>query len=87
MWIPQAMNDTQKIYEEYGDKIIVAVMPDRVPEDASPEEHRAAARAFVDRFMKPGKPCLLSYHDMSMCTPEYLEELYSYSRKKACGMV
>lgn len=87
MWIPQAMNDTQKIYEEYGDKIIVAVMPDSVPQDASPEEHRAAARAFVDRFMKPGKPCLLSYHDMSMCTPEYLEELYSYSRKKACGMV
>ncbi len=87
MWIPQAMNDTQKIYENYGDKIIIAVMPDKVSPDASEEEQRAAARAFVDKFMQPGKPCLMSYHDMSMCTKAYMEELYEYSRKKAGGEI
>ncbi|MBQ8831786.1 MAG: methyltransferase [Oscillospiraceae bacterium] len=83
MWIPQAMNDTQKIYEEYGDKLIIAVVPDKVAPDATEEEQRAAAREFIDKFMQPGKPCLMSYHDMSMCTPAYMEELYAYSRKKA----
>ena len=87
MWIPQAMNDTQKIYEEYGDKIIVAVIADKVDPNATEEEQRAAARAFIDKFMQPGKYCIFSYHDTSMCTPAYMEELYSYSRKKACGMV
>ena len=87
MWIPQAMNDTQKIYEDYGDKLIIAVMPDKVSPDATEDEQRAAARAFVDRFMQPGKPCLVSYHDMSMCTRAYMDELYEYSRKKAAGEI
>ena len=62
-------------------------MPDKVSPDVGEEEQRAAARAFVDKFMQPGKPCLMSYHDMSMCTKAYMEELYEYSRKKAGGEI
>ncbi len=87
LWVPQAMNDTQKIYEDYGDQIIISVLADKVPEDATEEEQRAAARSFVDRYMQPGKPCLLSYNDFSMMTQAYAEELYEYSRKKAAGEI
>lgn len=82
-WIPQAMNDTEKIYDEYGDKIIIAVKPDKIAPDATEEEQRAAARAFVDRYMQPGKPATVNHYDYSMCTPAYQEELYLYSRQKA----
>jgi len=86
LWVPQAMNDTQKIYEDYGDKIIIAVIPDELPENATEEEQRAAGRAFVDKFMQPGKPCVMSYNGMSMCTDAFMEEVYIYSRKKAAEM-
>ena len=86
MWVPQAMNDTQGIYEEHGKDIIIAVIPDEVPENATEEEQRAAARAFVDKFMQPGKCCVMSYYKNESLTAAYLEELYAYSRKKACEM-
>ena len=87
-WSPQAMNDTWKEYELYGDKIIIGVMPEQFdPKALTEKEIRQKAREYVDRFMQPGKPSILNYNGMSVCTPEYLEELYEYSRKKACGMV
>ena len=86
MWVPQAMNDTQGIYEAYGDKIVVAVIPDPIPENATEDEQRAAARSFVDRFMQPGKCCVMSYYNNDTLTDAYMEELYSYSRQKAYDM-
>jgi len=83
-WMPQTMNDTHKIYELYGDKILIAVNADIDPEKMSEDELRAAAREYVDKFMQPGKPSLFGY-DMACCTPAFREELYEYSRKKACG--
>ncbi len=82
MWIPQGMNDTEKIYNDYGDQLLIAIMPEKVPADATEEEQRAAARALVDKYMQPGKPALISHYDYTMCTPAYQEELYAYSRKK-----
>ena len=87
-WSPQPMNDTAKEYELYGDKILIGVMPELFDPATTPEDvQRKMAREFVDRFMQPGKPCLLNYSGLSVMTPAYSEELYEYSRKKACGMV
>ena len=87
-WNPQPMNDTWKEYDEFGDKIIIGVMPESFdPEKLSEKEIRQKAREFIDRFMKPGKPCLINFSAASMLTKPYMEELYEYSRKKACGMV
>ncbi len=87
-WCPQAMNDTAKEYELYGDKIIIGVMPKAFdPKTAPEEEQRASARDFVDRFMQPGKPATINFNAMSYLTPAFNEELYEYSRKKCCGMI
>ena len=87
-WCPQAMNDTAKEYELYGDKIIIGVMPEAFdPATATEEEQRQSARNFVDRFMQPGKPATINFNAMSYLTPAFNEELYEYSRKKCCGLV
>lgn len=86
-WTPQPMNDTWKEYELYGDQIIIGVMPEQFdPATLTEKEIRQKAREYVDRFMQPGKPSILSFNGQSVCTPEYLEELYEYSRKKASGV-
>ena len=80
-WAGQPMNDTQKIYEMYGDKIVIGVIPDLVdPETTSEDEQRAMARAFADKFCQPGKPSFLNYNGMVPMTNVYREELYKQSR-------
>jgi hypothetical protein len=82
-WTPQLMNDTQKIYELYGDKILIAVAPDVYnPATTSEEEQRAYARAYADKFCKPDKPSTFNmYASFSgVLTPAYREELYKQSR-------
>ena len=87
-WEPQAMNDTQGLYEHFGDKIIVSVMPDKFdPSTATEDEMRQAARSFVDRFCKPGKPCTVNFSAGEMLTPAFSEELYEYSRKRYGGFI
>ena len=86
-WTPQAMNDTQKLYEEYGDKIVIGVIPDYFdPETTSEDEQRARARDFVDRFVKPGKVANIGFYGFFALTPAFSEELYVYSRKKLSGI-
>lgn len=80
-WSPQAMNDTHKIYELYGDKIIIAVIPEMYdPEKATEDEQRAYAKKFVDQFCNPAKPCMVSFYGAPIMTPAYREELYKLSR-------
>ncbi len=87
-WCPQAMNDTAKEYELYGDKIIIAVMPEAYdPATTTEEEQRQRARDFVDRFMQPGKPATINFNASSLLTSAFTEEIYEYSRKKCCGLV
>ena len=87
-WEPQPMNDTQGLYEQFGDKIIIAVMPDPFdPKTASEDDVRGAARNFVDRFCKPGKPSTVGYAAGEMLTPVFFEELYEYSRKRFGGFI
>lgn len=83
-WMPQVMNDTQKLYEEYGDQIIMGVMPDLFdPETTSEEEQRAYAREYANKFCKAGKPSSLNISallDTKIMTKAYCEELYKQSR-------
>ncbi|NLM52915.1 MAG: methyltransferase [Firmicutes bacterium] len=84
-WNPQPMNDTQKLYELYGDKIVLGVMPDPISPDASEEEQRAAARAYVEKFCHPDKPSFFNFYASEYLTPAFREELYKQSRIKYCG--
>lgn len=81
-WAPQAMNNTHMLYEKYGDQIIIGVIPDEYPEDASEEQQRAEATKFVERFCNPDKPAQVSFYGSAALKPAYREELYKLSRIK-----
>jgi len=82
-WGGQLMNDTQKIYEEYGDKMIIGVTPAIFdPAATTEEEQRAAAREYADRFCNPEKPSMFNFYGNMVLTRAYREELYMQSRKK-----
>ena len=86
-WSPQIMNDTHKLYEDFGDKIVIAVNPTPFdPETTPKEEQRRLAREHVDRFCKPGKPSQIGHYGMPALTPAFSEELYEYSRKVYSGL-
>lgn len=80
-WSGQPMNDTQKIYECYGDKILIGVIPDIFnPSDTSEEAQREAAKAYVAKFCSPDKPSLFNYYGSGVMTRPFREELYKQSR-------
>lgn len=80
-WEPQPMNDCKSLYENYGDKIILGVWPDRNDiGELSEEEQRAEARKFADTYCKPGKPAVLGIEGSRRVTTAFIEELYTYSR-------
>ena len=83
-WLPMPMNDTQRLYREYGDKILLGVVYEHPfdPETTSEEDQRAAARDFVEKYTLPGKPAMFSsaYNPMEMLTKAFREELYRASR-------
>ena len=82
-WDPQTMNDTKSLYEQFGDKIIISVVPDFFdPETTSEDEQRRRAREYFDRFCKPGKPSYVGVYGSPALTPAFSNELYEYSRKK-----
>jgi hypothetical protein len=88
-WTPQGnVNDTADIYDRYGDQIVIAVSPEIFdPETTSEEEQRAYARAYVERYCKPGKPSIFNFRNQSgkILTHAYNEELYKASRRAYCG--
>ena len=83
-WSPMPMNNTQKLYEDYGDRIMIGVIYENPfdPATATEEEQRAAARDFVEKYTKPRKPSVYSsfYNPPGMRTPAFTEELYKASR-------
>lgn len=58
-WMPQPINDVEKIYTEYGDKLIISVSYPWPKPGASEEEQLAAVKDFVDKYCNPQKPCML----------------------------
>jgi hypothetical protein len=84
-WCGMAMNDTQGLYEKYGDKILIGVVPDQFGPDTDEETQRKMAREFVARFCRPEKPCIFNSYGMAVLTPVYREELYKQSRIAYAG--
>jgi len=101
MWAPQLMNDCYKIYDEYGDQIIIATFPMNIPQEimdlptdqerreafaALPEEEqRRIAREFVHRVNKPGKPSTYNFAAGLYLTDAFRDEMYVESRKIFSG--
>lgn len=80
-WCPQAMNDTHRIYELFGDRLLIGVMPDPFdPATSTEEEQREAARRYADRFCNPQKPSYFNLNALNLSTPAFCEELYRRSR-------
>lgn len=84
-WGPQPMNSIEQYYEDYGDKIVIELIPPKFDWDTtSEEEQRTMAREFVDKHNDPNKPFKLGYYGTDNFTEAYLEELYRYSRQVYC---
>ncbi len=78
-WCPQPMNDCAKLYEEYGDKIIIMMDPG-MPEDPTEEEQRECAREFARKYCKPGKIALPG-GERFIFYQAFEEEFYRETRK------
>ncbi len=80
-WTGQPMNDTHKIYDLYGDKLLIAVLPDKFdPAKLSEEQQREEAKKYAAKFCNPKKPSFLNFSGAQMLTPTFREELYRQSR-------
>lgn len=78
-WWPQMMNDAERLYDQYGDQLLLAVCYP-MPQGLSEEAQREEARNYAEKFCKPGKPSLLSFYGLQMLTPVFNRALYQYSR-------
>jgi hypothetical protein len=82
-WEPQAMNDVTKLYDAFGDKIVIFAIPEAYDvKTTSEDEQKRFARAYVDRFSEPGKPTVFGYYGFAALTDAFGDELFEYSRKK-----
>ena len=84
-WQMMDINDLPWLYENFGDKLVLEAWPEKfdVTDDAAAVE---AARRFVDNYCKPGKPTMLGYAaGPAMGCKVFMEEIYTYSRKKYLG--
>jgi hypothetical protein len=83
-WNPQDVNDSVALYDEFGDRILIAVMPPEFdPENTSEEEQREFARQYANRVCNPAKPSfsnMFGYVYHPMFTQAFREELYKQSR-------
>lgn len=78
-WTPMPMNDTKKLYKEYGDQILLGV----VDTLAEGEDPAAKAKAFVDEYYSPEKPCTFSLYSGPLGGNEaYVSALYEASRQR-----
>ena len=75
----QIINDTHKIYENYGDKLIVGVIPDGYT-DENPDDQKQNARKFVEKFCNPAKPAVMNHVVNTMLPGTFRAELHKLSR-------
>lgn len=89
-WDPQPMNDTIALYEKYGDRITIGLIPQLNQETTTVDEQRAYAREFAAKCCQSGKqsmlgmygtPAIVAFGGKNPTTPAFLEELYIQSRK------
>jgi hypothetical protein len=81
-WDPQIMNDTARLWEYFGDKICISVVPEPFdPETTSDEKQRRRGREYAERFSMPGRSAQLGHYAGPMLTPAFTDEVYAQSRK------
>jgi hypothetical protein len=81
-WYGQAMNDSEKMYELYGDRLVLGVTPAVYdPSTLTAEEECARARAYADKYCRPDKPSKFSGYGSVILTDNYRRELYRASRE------
>ena len=80
-WSPQPMNDSAKLFEEYGDKIMIGVAPELTP-DSGEEAQGAAGKLFAEKFAVPGKAVTLGMGNVMPTCDSFYTELYRTSRIK-----
>lgn len=84
IWGPMAnINDTKKLFADYGDKIVIGVNPDAYdPENDSEEVIRAKAKEFAETYFgDPNKVCIINRYFSPYLQGAYAEELYKVSRQ------
>jgi len=77
MWRPQPMNDIDKLYKEFGDKIKLGVRQPMFGPNATDEEKIKAAYDMVARYNVPGKYVYTMSHFQD---PVFRKALYEASR-------
>ena len=82
-WTPMAMNDTHKLYEDYGDKLVIGIVADKWDPTASEEEQYEAGKKFAEKFCKPGKVGAYSMYTGIPVTDAYARGIYETSRKRS----
>lgn len=77
-WTPMPMNNTKKLYEEYGDQIIFGVIDE--PDDTRTAEQQA--EEFAANYYSAEKPCTVSLYGGAIQTVDYCKALYKATRMK-----
>lgn len=88
-YTPQDNNDLEALYDNYGDKILIATLPERFdPDTTSEEEQREIAKRYAEKYCNPDKPSTFSQYTISgRLNKPYLtqilsEEVYKQSRMR-----
>ena len=75
-WTPQSMNDTEALFQNYGDKIIITVNV-VLPPELNDEQQRDAAKRFAETHCIPGKKLKVNVDSRFVA---FEKELYKQSR-------
>ena len=77
-WRGQAINDKAKLFEEYGDKIILGIEPTKLPPDTQDmEQLEKDCREFVEKYARSGRV----YSSMFKMPPKARDFIYVMSRQ------
>jgi hypothetical protein len=84
-WAPQLMNDIAKIYEMYGDKILVGTLPQGLPPVEQfymlpVEVQQRFAHEYANTFCREDKPSYFNCYAAYYMTPAFRDEMYMRSR-------
>lgn len=80
-WSGQTINDYPSLYARYGDRIHFEPSPEPLPPDATDEQIREAAKAFVDTYASGS--CIMTLPPLT--PPAFSRYVYEFSRVAYCG--